>query len=109
MRYYLTPSNERVQIYCRIYLWFSLFTAMAWSAFMVYIFMGDGKDGEYCIYTQDLNNYHIIFDGESCLLQWRIVFEFLLLAIAILIPAQTPVWIVFLYLKYRQKKRPGNR
>lgn len=93
-----------MQLYCKTYLWVSGFAAIALVAFMVYLFMGDGKDGEYCIYTQDLNNYLIILGDEPCLLQWYILFEFMLLTTVLLIPVQLPALILFLYLKYRQKK-----
>jgi|GEM_PF-2296378 len=104
IRKYLAPPNKRMQLYCKIYFWFSAFAVMLWSALAVYVFMGDGKDGEYCDYTQDLNNYHIIFNDEPCLLQWYILFEFLLFMVIFLVPIQAPIWLIFLFLKRRQKK-----
>ena len=71
---------------------------------MVYVVMHDGKNGEFCIYTQDLNNYHIILGDEPCLLQWYTLLVFLYFTIIFLVPVQTPVWILLLYLKYRKKK-----
>lgn len=104
IKIYLAPPSKKMQLYCKIYLWFSTFAVMVWSAFMVYVFMGDGKDGEYCIYTQDINNYHIIFNGEPCLIQWYTLFEYLLLTLMFLVLAQLPAWFLFLYLKHQKKK-----
>lgn len=101
---YLAPPNKRMQLYCKIYLWVSAVAVMLWSALMVYVFMGDGKDGEFCIYTQDLNNYHIILNDEPCLLQWYTLFVFFYLVTIFLVPVQVPVWILFLFLKRRQEK-----
>lgn len=93
-----------MQLYCKIYLRVSTVAVMLWSAFMVYVFIGDGKDGEFCDYTQDLNNYHIIVDGEPCLLQWYILFVFFYVVTIFLVPVQTPVWILFFLLKRCSKK-----
>ncbi len=101
---YWVPPNKKMQLYCKIYLWFSGFAVIAWSIFLMYVFIGEGKDGEFCIYTQDLNNYHIILDGEPCSLQWYTLFVFLYFIIIFLVPAQLPAWILLLYLKYLQKK-----
>ncbi|MDH5722958.1 MAG: hypothetical protein OEY94_06520 [Alphaproteobacteria bacterium] len=101
---YLVPPNERMQLYCKIYLWVSSIAVMMWSAFLIYVVIGDGKDGEFCDYTQDLNNYHIILDGEPCLLQWYTLSVFLYFMIIFLVPIHIPVWVLLLYLKHRKKK-----
>jgi hypothetical protein len=101
---YLAPPNLRMQLYCKIYLWVSGIAVLMWSLLAMYIIIGEGKSGEYCDYTQDLHNYHVIINNQPCLLQWYILFEFSLLLAIFLVPIQLPIWILFWVLKVNHKK-----
>lgn len=108
LKAFLIPGRDRLKLYCKAYIYISTFLIILWSSIWTYIFIGEGKDGEYCQYTDNMDNYHILVDGEPCLLQWTILIEFLTLSIYFIVPAQLPVWITLFLLK-RKKKNTTRR
>lgn len=75
------------------------------SAFVVYLSLYSyNKEGEYCDYTKDFDNYHIFVFDQPCLLQWQILWDFLFITFMWLIPIQIFVWPIFLYFKNKLKR-----
>jgi len=94
---------------CKIYLWVSGVLTPLWAALMVYLVMhAYNKDGEYCYYTKSFDNYHILLDGEPCLLQWQMLLDFLAITLMWLIPIQLPVWVLLLLFKKRWRINPAS-
>lgn len=96
-------------VLCKWYLRLSGILVPLWAALVVYLTMyAYNKDGEYCYYTKDFNNYHILLDGEPCLLQWQMLWDFIFITLIWLIPWQAPGWLLLLYFKYHSQKKIGS-
>lgn len=90
---------------CKFYLFTSGIIIILISCFQIYVNLyGVNKDGEYCSYTEGIGYYHIMVNGEPCILQWKILYDFILFVFFLVIEFQIPALILFLYFKYREWK-----
>ncbi|MDH5722975.1 MAG: hypothetical protein OEY94_06605 [Alphaproteobacteria bacterium] len=96
----VSKNSKAIQCFCMMYLYISTIIIIIFSAVSVYsLLYGYNKDGEYCAYTETMSNYHIILDGEPCLLQWQILIDFLFFCAGFLFLFQGPVWLLIFFSK----------
>jgi len=94
------------QCLCKLYLWATAVIIPLWVGLSIWaLIYGYNKDGEYCDYTKNMEHYHILIDGEPCMLQWQILWDFLLITFMWLISLQLPIWGLFLYLRGKKENK----
>lgn len=95
-------AMSRIICLCTFYIRVVPIVIAVWAGFVVYALLyGYNKDGEYCRYTESSSHYHIILDGEPCLLQWKMLQDFLIFYVMGMIVFYCPVLCVRWFLKKR--------
>lgn len=79
-------------------------TALGVTAYVLFGTYTYFSDGEYCTFVSEGESYHLLNYGQPCRLQWRLLWEPILMFLGFLAFVQSPLWILYCLLRRKKSK-----